>query len=262
MNKQISTPNSYPKHLKSEEIALVVDALIYDKLKLLNNSILEHIEECQQCKQEIMHTYELIYSDINSLKYRKHPFFGNIKKTFSVKMHQKSAFLLKLAAISVLVLGVAGLLYTFIQSQKARPNTELARIENNEKSKDLLASSPINVKSEVTNQVKKTNSALYKESDFFENLITVEYRGNDVEVLAPALKQEYQKSDRVEFQFKGDLSTPVSIFIYTNTGKKVLEQENIQSTAFTLGNQLSPGLYYWKIIRDDNLMKVGKFLIK
>ena len=50
------------QHLAENEIALYVDALIADRQVQLPQEILEHVEECFECKVEIVEVLRLVES--------------------------------------------------------------------------------------------------------------------------------------------------------------------------------------------------------
>jgi anti-sigma factor RsiW len=50
-------------HLTENELAQYVDALLSDKQDQLPEEILEHVEECFECKMEIIEVWELIKAD-------------------------------------------------------------------------------------------------------------------------------------------------------------------------------------------------------
>lgn len=50
-------------HLDEQELAQYVDALISDKQDHLPEEILEHVEECLECKLEVMEVWILIEPD-------------------------------------------------------------------------------------------------------------------------------------------------------------------------------------------------------
>ena len=47
-------------HLPEEQLALYVDALVLDQQDQLPEEILEHVEECEECKMEVIGVRELI----------------------------------------------------------------------------------------------------------------------------------------------------------------------------------------------------------
>jgi hypothetical protein len=48
------------RHLAENEIAQYVDALVSNKQDQLPEKILEHVEECLECKKEIMDAWGLL----------------------------------------------------------------------------------------------------------------------------------------------------------------------------------------------------------
>lgn len=49
-------------HMIKQELAQYVDALVLDQQDQLRNQILEHVEDCMNCKKEIIETLDLIWT--------------------------------------------------------------------------------------------------------------------------------------------------------------------------------------------------------
>ncbi len=91
-------------HLTEEAVALYVDALKLDRLRMLPQSMLEHVETCETCKEEITGLFSLLAEEDYS-KVTLHPFLveaGN-KTQWSI-----STFL-RIAAIVVAVAGIGAI---------------------------------------------------------------------------------------------------------------------------------------------------------
>lgn len=86
-------------HLNEEYIALYVDALILSKVDNLPLPVLEHVEDCMQCKTGIIDLYEIL-KDHKEIKNRKHPYFDRISWESSRQFMKLAAIFLGLIVIS------------------------------------------------------------------------------------------------------------------------------------------------------------------
>ncbi len=66
------------KHLTEEEIALYVDAIEAWKQDQLPAEILAHVEECLECKIEVVELLKLIEAQEPNIKPESHPYLGGL----------------------------------------------------------------------------------------------------------------------------------------------------------------------------------------
>lgn len=97
-------------HLDDNAIALYVDALILDKVEAQPASVLQHVEDCMQCKTSIIGLYEVL-KDNEEIKNRKHPYFH---RTSWGSQYQW----IKMAAIFLGFLIVGASIYSLFIKQK------------------------------------------------------------------------------------------------------------------------------------------------
>jgi hypothetical protein len=253
-------------HLNEDALALFADALVLKKEDSLPAAIRNHVEECQQCKIEVFGLYEIMKNDNVIQNTENHPYFNSQiverKKTFQLYN------LLKIVALILLVISVGSLIHNLLIVKK---NNNVLK-NNVAHNSDRINNNVIYNNNKEEKKVKKDSlkhsstdnlTALnLEESALFENLIASHYRGSDIEVNTPRLKQKFNVGQPIVFEINGDLSNPVIINIYSNKGNKIIERNDISTNTFTIDNELPPGLYYWKLLQEDNLVQVGKFFVK
>jgi len=273
MNKKFSGGFFYETHLSYEGIALYADALILNKVEQLPPKIRDHAEDCQQCKKEIFAIYELTKNDPTIRNIERHPFFSNPEIKYENTSKLKIYHYLKIAAVFLLIIGFGLLLNYLIISKHASNSSKsqiIGSIKNDNKTNiqsgkksGLEGEKALKADTSLKLSLKGNEIALnMQKSEIFENLIASHYRSIDVEVLSPTLNQQFSVQQSIVFKFKGDLSVPLVVMVYNNAGGKILEKDNILANHYTFHPGFSPGLYYWKLIRDDDLLYVGKFFVK
>ncbi|MGD2035405.1 MAG: hypothetical protein PVF73_10140, partial [Bacteroidales bacterium] len=103
----------------------------------------------------------------------------------------------------------------------------------------------------------------YKESDLFENLISVEYRDiQKINIKSPSLNQAFSKGDPVIFMWDAENNESWEIKIFNNADSKPFFIKEVLTTEFRLDTMLGLGLYYWKLETENSLVHVGKFAVK
>jgi hypothetical protein len=258
----------FENHLNDEAQALYADALVLDKSNLLPVVILNHVEECQQCKKEILAVYEVIKKEGVVKDIKAHPFLDKTMNTnggnFKLNLNQ----ILKYAAVFITLIGISGLSYYLfiyhktpgISKEQVIINADSIKKHNkNHDNKINTKKTDSTIKLPVQHDELAVN---LHESPIFENLVASNYRSSDVDVISPILNQKFTAKQAIVFKFKGDLTIPVAVFIYNNKGERISNTENISINSFTLDLKLTPGLYYWKLEKKDNLLYVGKFFVK
>jgi len=251
----------YNGHLTDEAIALMADAVIFGKERMLPSQLRAHVEECSQCKKEISGVYEVIKQDNELKNYTYHPFFGNIGNRENKFFLSHKRYFIQLAAVFLLLLGISVVLFYLVPRGKVsnfpKQQAFLPGTTKPQKGADT-ANNLVNNKA-----IKKDAFAVNMEkSVFFESLIASQYRSGDIEILAPGISQQYAPDAPVRFELKGEISGPLTLMIYNNKGKELFEKAPIFSKSFTPETKFSSGLYYWKLLKGDDLVHVGKFIVK
>jgi hypothetical protein len=266
MKNNSITSYLYNNHLTDESVALYADAIILDKVEILPEEILDHTENCSFCKKVVFSVYE-INKTKNKEYENNHPFFNQASANkfhpFSNKFH-----LFKLAASILILISIIGLITVLTKNNK---NILVNNLNKEKKVINIPNDSIINnqgkavgkpIVNEKKEKVKPTLADNLREYPLYENLIAETYRINDIEVTLPGLNQTIKSGAPITFKLNSNPLTAVTLNIYNNKGVKVYEKKDILTSDFSLSFKLSTGLYYWKIIMDDNLLQVGKFIIK
>jgi|WetSurMetagenome_2_1015567.scaffolds.fasta_scaffold179753_1 hypothetical protein len=256
------------EHLTDEAIALFADALALDTIDTLPDLLKNHVDECTQCKKEIIAVYEIIKQDNTIKNIKAHPFFVNIDHSKGQNLKIRKLYLIKIAAIFVLLLGLGIVVYLFVRSENfLKDETHLSIITKKQNEQVITTESSIkyNTLEKSDKNVSDDKNKLVlnlKKSDLFETLIESHYRSDYLEVLVPTIAQKFLLNGSIKFKFKGEVSSPLIIMIYDNEEKKVFEKDSLTLNSYTFKTQLSSGLYYWKLITNDDLIFVGKFIIE
>ncbi|MDD8019428.1 MAG: hypothetical protein PHP42_13730, partial [Bacteroidota bacterium] len=110
--------------------------------------------------------------------------------------------------------------------------------------------------------VKKDNDALlvanFTESPNMEDLVQNQFRSTSIEALSPIVGKV--ASQPIIFKWKG-YDEQVTVKVLSNKEVPV-SSTTVDGTSLTLKKNLSPGLYYWKLESKEELLFVGKFIVK
>jgi hypothetical protein len=105
----------------------------------------------------------------------------------------------------------------------------------------------------------------YKPMTEFELLVGAVTRAGLLKVVSPKAELTIIRGQSVEFRWEGVNSfSPVNIIVLDNSGKRVrCFQVKRSDRSFTMETAaLEKGLYYWKILAEDEIITLGKLIVK
>lgn len=251
-------------HLSDEASALLVEALRHEKITDVPEDILTHVEACRGCKEKIMEVVTFLRNPDSTgeriqkrFKYR-----GKIAAVFVVFALMASAyfFILKDSSFIKRVLTDPGAINL---EQDTQPGTITPTEINTSQKK-----SAVQPDNKGSNGVKsgpdkrKSSPSLpsrYQVNPNLENMIGSRLRSLLFEVLEPA--NDSVVKNQIHFSWKKELANPHTLKIVNNLNE-VLYTYSVKGNSFDFLETLSPGLYYWKLESQNELLYVGKFFIK
>ena len=229
-------------HLSEEAVALYVDAL---KLKIVDQipeAIRDHVSECAQCKIEIEDLFLLLEDEKYELE-EPHPYYRPLSK-----WRKKGMFLAyRIAAVFLLAIGIYGVFQMYLH-----------KLDKNAEKNATPEISKITITGDTS--LVKTDEKLLADNfavlPSLEDLVKTEYRSSTVEIQSPALNADVGES--IAFKWAHAPGKHVILKILNNAGKEV-NLVRTEKNTYVFGGMLKPGLYYWKLESEDELLFVGKF---
>ena len=234
-----------PKHLNEEEIALYVDAITLNKQERLPNTLLQHVEECEECKSSIIGVVDIM-KDQHIDPATQHPYFVEEQaRTAVYPLYYRVAAMFIIAAF-------IGSLY-FVLMNPTMTQTPIISLQH-----DQTKSSHIQKELSSTKTATELYAANFTTSPNLDDLVRTKFRSSSVEVLSPQIGDIVHAP--ITFRWKPYEKT-LKIRILSNKEITLLTsitQKNIFKTA----KVFEPGLYYWKLEDNDELIYTGKFFVK
>ena len=99
---------------------------------------------------------------------------------------------------------------------------------------------------------------LYEPSPVFENATQEQWRSTGIIVQSPIDSIMYSKGENIEFIWQYKLQNNIIIILRDNKGKAILTEEVVSGYERKIE---SPGLYYWQLMIEDEIIYTGKFSI-
>jgi hypothetical protein len=214
-------------------------------------AVRDHVAGCHECKKEITGLFALL-DDVDYSDVRSHPLF-EITHGSGSRLPQ----LMKIAAVIAGVASLAALTYylgPFREGQTSGQKPEVGSgwsVDSVQKGQD----SPAGFQ-KATSEELAANFAVDPE---LEDMVNGRSRSAAFRVISPR-NGSVLGPDAV-FSWKGMGRESRTLSIMNNRGNTGLTESGSHSR-YILRQRLSPGLYYWKIESESELLYVGKFLVK
>lgn len=236
------------EHLSDEGVALYVDALRLKTVSQLPSSVRDHVAECRECKKSVTGLFTLLddtdYSDVES-----HPFF-----TVSRAAGSRFSFLMKIAAVVVGILSLATLSY-LVGPFRPREVTNGTSQEARGGGMDTSRESHTGAKPEANEDF----AANFAASPNLDDFVNDRSRSKEFVVLSPGNGAAVGPNEI--FRWRKAAGTLHTMSILDNKGHTVVTGIATDS-GYALKQRLTPGLYYWKLEDESELLYVGKFIVK
>lgn len=237
-------------HLTDEGVALFVDALKLGHVNELPVEIRNHVGDCFKCKLEIVDlneaTRELDYSNIPD-----NPFVARSSR--GSRKPGNLPFFFRIAAILIAAIGIG-----YLALLQIRPKNTSTNLASNKATTNGATSGVDSVAETGHAHDLGPLATKFVPDGHLEYAVGSNLRGSPVELLAPGI------GDSVQFPltFKwgpSDFGTVV-IEVVTNTDSLVFRQ-SVSANHAAVEKPFSPGVYYWKMLKDGELLAVGKFFV-
>lgn len=235
--KHIDTHNLMNcSHLMDEGLALAADALRSDRFEELPDGVQDHLGECQECRMAVMEIYQAIEASGDSYAEELPPYFVSKKESRERKKYVNGGIWMKVAAAILLLL------------------IPFASIYWNNAAKHIQTFGYF-----LASEMMIPQHDPFKPDPLMEPMANMVFRGSNVEILSPLLRDELKAGQPIIFQWINKIPEPVRFSLQDNTGKMIAHihvyRENLKISS------LAPGRYYWKLEVGKELLYLGSFIV-
>jgi hypothetical protein len=247
-------------HLDDNWIAAYISAMQDQSLHQIPDEVRDHVEDCSFCTKLIMsltafnahdqstgeQINEVIETASHHEKNRIHSLSGNL--------------FLRIAAIVIVLVTVGSVLFFYMQNNDRDKIPGIARNNSPLKIQNTTTdSTPVPNKGNTvrTEDKSKLLAANYTELPYMEEMIKENQRNVAFTLLLPDREVVY--ADSLMFRWKPVKGT-VKLTIRNNRDNTIKE-DIITGESYILKDHFAPGLYYWLITVNDDVVKAGKFKI-
>lgn len=226
-------------HLNELGIASYVSAYKSETLHQLDDSIINHLEDCEICKKEALELFD-------------------IEKIIELeeKAEKSSLYSFRYAIAATILLALIGVFYLFTEFKQTDDKPSQNTINTNNNSEEIIQDDKV-VGDIVSNN--KGENVEFKTSPFYENLLNQNLRASTISNVFPKNGASVKKGDFLSWQSQTEKEWIVKIYNYKEF--KVAEYHSNENRV-KLSKPLSPGIYYWRLEDENELLYLGKFVVK
>lgn len=103
----------------------------------------------------------------------------------------------------------------------------------------------------------------YKPFPPFENLIGTHLRSEYFKLIEPFSGSHFKTGSTILFSWQTDISHPLTLVIMDNQGQRIFDSHPVHDQSLKVPSGiLKNGLFYFKILREDEMVYFGKFTIE
>ncbi len=264
-------------HLDENSIAVCAEWLSGKKINL-PPEVKEHLKNCTYCKNEVLEISELINTDksqgkIDILTRDRFEETCAAKHSLSIKPVSTNQFW-RVAAIFIVLITVTSLAI-FIKPDRKQlivSNDSPSDIGVIDSLKDTLKNSGF-VESEdsalrtegvkIESVEKDLFAANFVPNPGLEALIGAQFRsGEKPEITSPGKDTLMSCGSKLKFSGTNPSKEKLELQILDNNGNIEINYPDIENLSIVVSLEFDPGLYYWKLVGEDELYQLGKVILK
>jgi hypothetical protein len=233
-------------HLSESQISLYAEALRNHSEGKLPANILDHVEECLQCKHEVLEIVSIL-NDIEEA--------DRLKPKAVIRSY---SFYWKAAAVIFIILVPGYFLYTYHTPETVQTVSTTNKVYA-EPNKAPLTGDKKSAAVQNPKQNDIASNDIYAPIPEYDEMCGENFRSDKFfDVESPSLSEESRGEIKFDISFKNKAERTVTVF--NNKNEQVFYKKFNQDLIVT-EHSFSPGLYYWKLETPSDLIYISKFTI-
>jgi len=257
---------AHSDHLDENELAQYIEYLRRET-DHVPEELIHHVESCSHCRAEIMAMTDMMDAlpDVEESP----ALYQTAKQGPPVVRQQPILFKIvrTAAAVAALIMVAWGLKYLFTGNPMNDPAS------SNRRSDSMLASKKAGLKKAANGDFQLaadgrvlSDTTLYADAfacnPVYENMIAAKYRKDkDLRVAGPEVGSTLAPGDSLHISWKTGPANQLEFLIVDNRERIVYAVNNRSIHEINWKIDLKPGLYYWKLVGQNEVWKISKFII-
>ena len=247
-------------HLTDEATARYVEALRADDVRRVSASVRRHIEDCDACSTAALALYSIE---------AERDWQQDRAATGARIRHMPY---LRWAVVAMLA-GISFYFYRYldapaIASEQARPVAEEVQEVAPKESEPVAIpekapteSVPKETNAEVARDPLAEYAANFVPSAELEVLLDDVLRGEELKLISPAQRDSLKVGEVVRFEWEGPFRSGLQLRIKDNTGEEIA-QYDLNELRYEWKTAVAPGLYYWQLETEEDLLLLGRLFLR
>lgn len=253
-------------HLNDDLTARYAGAIVEGGISDLPEDALRHVEVCMDCKDKILELSMFLRNPDSVIH-------AADADTIPLQPRRKwYAYPMRLAALfaaAALLLGT----YFFVLKDNASIKEILFNAKDAEQVQQVketpkqppgkIPTAAENGKDEpvVTKNNGSVTSPHFKVNPNLESMIDSRYRSAGIQIISPLNNSTFNVGNDIDFTWKPVPQGSLTLKIINNKNEVAYDYK-VSGGEFVFNQKLAPGLYYWKLENQKDLLCIGKFLVK
>ena len=280
-------------HLNDSGIALYADAIKLNKIAQLPDNFKSHVDSCTICQHQLV-DFSAIMTDVDQSDIKQHPYFDKNESqaqnlVSDTKTSKSSGSKIRPLLMRIAVAAVFAALTFFAYKQfsgnqkkeivnvypdappnRLKPETKEPNPKTNEtivetpkpsENKTPKANTP--KQSEIEIPEAKNNRELFAANfipnEEYESILGNITRSAEFKVTGPINDVMFREGKKILFKWENNIKLNFTIF---DNEEEVVFVKSINSDHLDFQNNLKPGVYYWKLETEKDLLHLGKFTVE
>jgi len=239
-------------HLTELDIIRYAEALTERRTEALPASVLDHCEECLECKREVLQLASVI-REIDKKTAASKKVAGQIFPAKSYVAYFKAA------SVVILLFLPLYLIFSSINALSGTGKTGQFAVKNGSGTSTGVGSDRSNGKQHLISSGKVHEYSVYDPLPQYEPLCGEVYRSENAEIISPV--NGIVSDGRIKFRAKFSNSGSRFLKVYNNRDILVYSV-TLDTTEFETSKDFQKGLFYWKIETERDLIYLGKFTVR
>lgn len=178
-----------------------------------------------------------------------------------------------LAASLLLLIGIEALLILNSTHRNPSNNTTLILkyqpdskqlVVNNKAEQTAITTETVNKEKKIRDQkTERRLAASFRKNPSFENMIGATRHAGYFRMDAPLIGYRFSEKSEIMFEWTQDGHAEIELKIMDNNGTSIHESRVLDKNKYSLPpGTLNRGLYYFKVLQNDEIIFFGKFMVE
>lgn len=266
-------------HLNDALTARYANALIEGGIPDIPEEALLHVQDCPECKDKIIDVSMFLRNPDSSFAKGadriKRAITNNTDNLIVMPgLPRRNLYPLRIAAVFLVTAILLGTYFFVLKDGSSikemfSKTDHTGQITQGEKQttvpgeKNISTGEKQTIDTEKNSQQTTPVNGVNNVNPNLEIMIDSRYRSSGIQIISPLNNTNCAAGSNIVFSWTPPVQGSLTLKIINNKNAVVYEYPlGVNGCEFVFKQNLSPGLYYWKLENQDDLLHIGKFFVK